>query len=108
MNTDSDLSDPTSRRPPRGSNQNGMRQFNERVVLQAIRLHGELPKAELARVTRLSTQTISMIVNALLDEGLLLKREPLRGALASPRCRSRSIRTAPTRSASRSAGAAPT
>ncbi|NRT56204.1 ROK family transcriptional regulator [Sphaerotilus uruguayifluvii] len=84
MNTDSASSDPTSRRPPRGSNQNGMRQFNERVVLQAIRLHGELPKAELARVTRLSTQTISMIVNALLDEGLLLKREPLRGRIGQP------------------------
>ncbi|MBT9467120.1 MAG: ROK family transcriptional regulator, partial [Hydrogenophaga sp.] len=25
---------------PRGSNQVGMRQFNERVVLQALRVHG--------------------------------------------------------------------
>ena len=79
-----DRSSSSSRRPPRGSNQNGMRQFNERVVLQAIRLHGELPKAELARVTGLSTQTISMIVNALLAEGLLLKREPLRGRIGQP------------------------
>ena len=29
-----------------GSNQVGMRQFNERIVLQAIRLHGPLPKAD--------------------------------------------------------------
>ena len=28
-----------------GSNQVGMREFNERVVLQAIRTHGSLPKA---------------------------------------------------------------
>ena len=35
---------------PRGSNHVGMRQFNERVVLQAIRLNGSLPKAELARL----------------------------------------------------------
>lgn len=30
---------------PRGSNHVGMRQFNERVVRQAIRLNGRLPKA---------------------------------------------------------------
>jgi hypothetical protein len=34
----------------------GMRQYNERVVLQAIRLHGELPKAELARLTHLTAR----------------------------------------------------
>ena len=69
---------------PRGSNHVGMRQYNERVVLQAIRLHGELPKADLARLTRLSTQTISLIVNKLLDERLLVKREPLRGRIGQP------------------------
>ena len=37
-----------------GSNQVGMRQYNERIVLQAIRLHGPLPKADVARLTRLS------------------------------------------------------
>ena len=31
---------PEMRLRPRGSNQGGMRQFNERVVLQAIRLQG--------------------------------------------------------------------
>ncbi|MEY8689571.1 MAG: ROK family transcriptional regulator, partial [Leptothrix sp. (in: b-proteobacteria)] len=69
---------------PRGSNHVGMRQYNERVVLQAIRLHGELPKADLARLTHLSTQTVSLIVNALLDDGLLVKREPLRGRIGQP------------------------
>jgi predicted NBD/HSP70 family sugar kinase len=69
---------------PRGSNHAGMRQYNERVVLQAIRLHGELPKADLARLTHLSTQTVSLIVNHLLDEGLLIKREPLRGRIGQP------------------------
>lgn len=69
---------------PRGSNHVGMRQYNERVVLQAIRLHGELPKAELARLTHLSTQTVSLIVNRLLDDQLLVKREPLRGRIGQP------------------------
>jgi predicted NBD/HSP70 family sugar kinase len=69
---------------PRGSNQIGMRQYNERVVLHAIRLHGDLPKAELARLTHLSTQTVSLIVNKLLDDQLLIKREPLRGRIGQP------------------------
>jgi predicted NBD/HSP70 family sugar kinase len=54
------------------------------VVLQAIRLHGDLPKADLARLTHLSTQTVSLIVNHLLEDGLLLKREPLRGRIGQP------------------------
>ena len=69
---------------PRGSNHVGMRQYNERVVLHAIRLHGDLPKAELARLTHLSTQTVSLIVNKLLDDQLLIKREPLRGRIGQP------------------------
>ena len=34
---------------PRGSNHVGMRQFNERVVPQAIGLNGRLPKAGIAQ-----------------------------------------------------------
>jgi predicted NBD/HSP70 family sugar kinase len=67
-----------------GSNQIGMREFNERVVLQAIRLHGSLPKAELARMTGLSTQTVSVIINRLLDEGLVIKLDSLRGKVGQP------------------------
>ena len=37
--------DDAQRLRPRGSNQVGMRQFTERVVLQEIRLHGPLPTA---------------------------------------------------------------
>jgi predicted NBD/HSP70 family sugar kinase len=70
--------------PTRGSNQVGLRQHNERVLLQAIRLHGELPKADLARLTHLSTQTVSLIINRLLEDGLLVKREPLRGRIGQP------------------------
>ncbi|MEY4748902.1 MAG: hypothetical protein RIQ60_1116 [Pseudomonadota bacterium] len=69
---------------PRGSNQLGLRQYNERVLLQAIRLHGELPKADLARLTHLSTQTVSLIINRLLDDGLLVKCEPVRGRIGQP------------------------
>ena len=68
----------------RGSNHNGMRQFNERTVLRAIRHAGAIPKADLARLTQLSTQTVSIIVNRLLEDGLLLKQERVRGKIGQP------------------------
>jgi predicted NBD/HSP70 family sugar kinase len=67
-----------------GSNQVGMRQFNERIVLQAIRLHGALPKADVGRLTRLSMQTVSMIVERLIDDGLLEKQARVRGRIGQP------------------------
>jgi predicted NBD/HSP70 family sugar kinase len=68
----------------RGSNHNGMRQFNERIVLQAIRLHGEIPKADLARATHLSTQTVAIIVGRLLEDGLVIKKPAVRGKVGQP------------------------
>jgi predicted NBD/HSP70 family sugar kinase len=68
----------------RGSNHVGMRQFNERTVLQAIRHHGAIPKADLARLTQLSTQTVAIIVGRLLDDGLLLKQDRVRGKIGQP------------------------
>ena len=69
---------------PRGSSQGGLRQYNERVVLQAIRLHWALPGAELARLTHLTAQTISLITKRLLDDGLLLRCAPVRGKVGQP------------------------
>lgn len=69
---------------PVGSNQVGMRQFNERIVLQAIRLHGSLAKADVARLTRLSMQTASMIVDRLIEDGLLVKQARVRGRIGQP------------------------
>ncbi|HSI58006.1 MAG TPA: ROK family transcriptional regulator [Ideonella sp.] len=73
-----------SRLRPRGSSQGGLRQYNERVVLQAIRLHGALPGAEIARLTHLTAQTVSMITKRLIEEGLLLKGAPQRGKVGQP------------------------
>lgn len=69
---------------PRGSSQGGMRQYNERVVLHAIRLHGPLAGADLARLTKLTAQTISLITKRLLDDGLLNKGDPVRGRVGQP------------------------
>ncbi|MDP1732053.1 MAG: ROK family transcriptional regulator [Devosia sp.] len=68
----------------RGTNQLGVRLYNERLVLSLIRLHGELPKADIARLTGLSPQTISMIMNQLTDDGLLLRGRPQRGRIGQP------------------------
>jgi predicted NBD/HSP70 family sugar kinase len=81
------LAEPAAEAPhlkPRGSSQGGLRQYNERVVLQAIRLHGALPGAELARLTHLTAQTVSMITKRLIDDGLLLKGTPQRGKVGQP------------------------
>jgi predicted NBD/HSP70 family sugar kinase len=69
---------------PRGSNHVGMRQFNERVVLQAIRQNGSLPKADLARLTGLTAQTVGLITTRLEDDGLLLRQERVRGRIGQP------------------------
>jgi predicted NBD/HSP70 family sugar kinase len=69
---------------PRGSSQGGLKQYNERVVLHAIRLAGPVPGADIARLTGLTAQTVSMISKRLLDEGYLLKGEPLRGKVGQP------------------------
>lgn len=69
---------------PRGSNHVGMRQFNERVVLQAIRLNGSLAKADLARMTGLTAQTIGLITTRLVDDDLVVKHDKVRGRIGQP------------------------
>ncbi len=69
---------------PRGSSQGGLRQYNERVVLQAIRMHGALPGAAIARLTQLTAQTVSLITKRLQADGLLLRGAPQRGKVGQP------------------------
>lgn len=76
--------DATSRLRPRGSSQGGLRQYNERVVLQAVRLHGALPGAAIARLTHLTPQTVSLITKRLEAEELLVRGDPQRGKVGQP------------------------
>jgi len=62
-----------------GTTQAESRIYNERLVISLIRRHKELSKVELTRLTGLAPQTITTIVNRAADEGLLVRREPLRG-----------------------------
>ncbi|MBH0237450.1 ROK family transcriptional regulator [Methylobrevis albus] len=68
----------------RGTNQSGVRLYNERLVLALIRRHGALPKAEIARLTGLSAQTITLIMRQLSADGLVLEGEPQRGRVGQP------------------------
>lgn len=76
--------DAVARLRQRGSNQIGMRQFNERVVLQALRAHGSAPKAELARLTGLTAQTIGLITARLDEDQLLIRQAAVRGRVGQP------------------------
>lgn len=68
----------------RGSNQSGMRAWNERLVLSLVRQHGALAKSDIARMTGLSAQTVSVIMRALEQDGLLVRGEPIRGRIGQP------------------------
>lgn len=68
----------------RGSNQLGLKQYNERLVISLIQDAGALSKAEIARITKLSAQTVTIIVNRLIDEGYLMKKAVRRGKVGQP------------------------
>ncbi|MEM8632676.1 MAG: ROK family transcriptional regulator [Pseudomonadota bacterium] len=80
------MSDETQPLGPRlqGSNAAGMRARNERLALSLVRRHGALAKSEIARMTGLSAQTVSVIMRALENDGLLVRGEPVRGRVGQP------------------------
>ncbi|MEM9395167.1 MAG: ROK family transcriptional regulator [Pseudomonadota bacterium] len=61
-----------------------MRAHNERLVLSLVRKHTALAKAEIARMSGLSAQTVSVIMRQLESEGILLRGEPVRGRVGQP------------------------
>jgi len=68
----------------RGTNQSGVRLYNERLVLSLIRRHGGLAKADIARQTGLTAQTISVIMRQLEADGLVVAQGPQRGKVGQP------------------------
>jgi predicted NBD/HSP70 family sugar kinase len=68
----------------RGTNQSGMRAQNERTVLSILRRHGPLAKTDIARITGLSVQAVSVMMRKLEEDGLLERREKLRGKVGQP------------------------
>ncbi|MEZ2333299.1 ROK family protein [Mesorhizobium sp. RCC_202] len=68
----------------RGTNQSGMRDHNERLVLSLVRQHGSLAKSDIARMTGLSAQTVSVIMRELEEDKLLVRQAPMRGKIGQP------------------------
>lgn len=66
-----------------GSNLTHVRAHNERLVLSLIRTES-LSRADIARRTGLSPQTITLITRSLSQEGLIIKGEPIRGKVGQP------------------------
>lgn len=68
----------------RGSNSNGVRRYNERLVLSTIRRLDGASKAELARITGLSPQAALRIVEDLQADGLLVVAGRRTGGMGQP------------------------
>ena len=67
-----------------GADQSGVRVYNERLLLSLVRRFGPLSKIEVARLTGLSVQSTSAIMNRLQADGLLKREAPLRGRVGQP------------------------
>lgn len=67
-----------------GTNQEGTSAHNRRVLIEAIRLNGPLSRADLARATRLTKQTVSNLIESLEADGLVASQAVVRGARGQP------------------------
>ena len=70
--------------PSGGANQTRVRAYNERLVMSLVRRHGSLSKADIARRSGLSAQTVSVIMRALEADGMLIRGDPVRGRVGQP------------------------
>jgi predicted NBD/HSP70 family sugar kinase len=67
-----------------GANQSNLREYNERAILSLIRRKGEIAKVELAKLTGLSAQSVSVIMRGLEKDGLILKGTSKKGKVGQP------------------------
>ncbi|MCF4099355.1 ROK family transcriptional regulator [Maritalea mediterranea] len=67
-----------------GTNQSEMRANNERLVLTLLRYEQGLAKADIARKTGLSAQTVARLISKLSGEGLIEKGKPQKGRIGQP------------------------
>lgn len=68
----------------RGTNSEVARGHNQRIVLETIRLHGPVSRADTARLTGLTRAAISNIVHDLVQRGLVLENGRRRGRRGMP------------------------
>ena len=87
MSTVNSATEPPARRAIRavaGTNLDGASAHNRRVIFDALRINGALTRADLARATQLTPQTVSNIVDSLRSDGLIVADEPRRQGRGQP------------------------
>lgn len=67
-----------------GVNQSGVRNYNERLLLSMLQRRGGMAGIDLARLTGLSPQTVSVIFRKLEQDGFLQRGDPVRGKVGKP------------------------
>ncbi len=67
-----------------GANQSEVRAYNERLMLSVLHQDGAMPGSEMARRTGLSSQTVSVILRKLEQDGLVLRGESRKGRVGKP------------------------
>ncbi|OZY84300.1 hypothetical protein CBP51_13880 [Cellvibrio mixtus] len=68
----------------KGSNSSGLRRYNERVLISALRSLGLASKFELARLSNLTPQAVTRIIDDLESAGLVEQRGKLQRGLGQP------------------------
>jgi glucokinase-like ROK family protein len=66
------------------ADQESIRKVNTSLVLNALRLHAPISRAELATITKLNRSTITNIVNVLIEDGLVLELDVMEPKIGRP------------------------
>lgn len=66
------------------ADQESVRKVNTSLVLNALRLHAPVSRAELAIITKLNRSTITNIVNVLIEDGLVLELDAMESKIGRP------------------------
>jgi predicted NBD/HSP70 family sugar kinase len=78
--------EPVKSRLP-GTNLSRAGDYNQRVVLQAIRANGPVTRSDVAEITGLTHQSVINISRRLLDAGVIVDEDPIPGARGQPAAR---------------------
>jgi predicted NBD/HSP70 family sugar kinase len=70
-----------------GTNLSRAGDYNQRVVLQAVRANGPVTRSDVAEITGLTHQSVINISRRLLEAGVIVDEEPIPGARGQPAAR---------------------
>ena len=70
--------------PKDGKPTRTVRPYNDRLFIDLIRTAGQMSKAELTRASGLSAQSATVIVNRLVEDGLLKPGDAIKGKVGQP------------------------